>query len=110
LIQRLELRGVGMSQMMEVKRIRNDAFQTLACITLDQTRENDLVTEFSAIRASQRPQTDLKGIRAEADGRELGDEVILACLIQRLELRGVGMSQMMEVKNVWPSRPPCRSQ
>jgi hypothetical protein len=32
---------------------------------LDQTRENDLVTEFSAIRASQRPQTDLKGIRAE---------------------------------------------
>ncbi|KAJ5474854.1 hypothetical protein N7475_004420 [Penicillium sp. IBT 31633x] len=33
--------------------------------SLDQTRENDLVTEFSAIRASQRPQTDLKGIRAE---------------------------------------------
>ncbi|KGO67908.1 PAK-box/P21-Rho-binding [Penicillium italicum] len=32
---------------------------------LDQTRENDLVTEFSVIRASQRPQTDLKGIRAE---------------------------------------------
>ncbi|KAJ5363290.1 hypothetical protein N7541_004134 [Penicillium brevicompactum] len=32
---------------------------------LDQTRENDLVTEFSAIRASQRPQTGLKGIRAE---------------------------------------------
>ncbi|KAJ5790297.1 uncharacterized protein N7518_007308 [Penicillium psychrosexuale] len=33
--------------------------------SLDQTRENDLVTEFSAIRASQRPQPDLKGIRAE---------------------------------------------
>ncbi|KAF9883526.1 hypothetical protein FE257_003401 [Aspergillus nanangensis] len=32
---------------------------------LDQTRENDLVTEFSAIRASQRPVTGLKGIRAE---------------------------------------------
>lgn len=32
--------------------------------SLDQTRENDLVTEFSAIRASQRPETDLKGIRA----------------------------------------------
>ncbi|MBZ6376722.1 MAG: hypothetical protein LBE67_17575 [Kocuria palustris] len=35
-----------------------------------------------------------------SDGRELGDEVILACLIQRLELRGVGMSQMMEVKRI----------
>ncbi|KAJ5584058.1 uncharacterized protein N7459_003858 [Penicillium hispanicum] len=33
--------------------------------SLDQTRENDLVTEFSAIRASQRPETGLKGIRAE---------------------------------------------
>ncbi|KAJ5179602.1 hypothetical protein N7492_002812 [Penicillium capsulatum] len=32
--------------------------------SLDQTRENDLVTEFSAIRASQRPETGLKGIRA----------------------------------------------
>ncbi|KAJ5541948.1 hypothetical protein N7535_004367 [Penicillium sp. DV-2018c] len=33
--------------------------------SLNQTRENDLVTEFSAIRAAQRAQTDLKGIRAE---------------------------------------------
>ncbi|XHG00438.1 hypothetical protein AWENTII_003889 [Aspergillus wentii] len=33
--------------------------------SLDRTRENDLVTEFSAIRASQRPVTGLKGIRAE---------------------------------------------
>ncbi|PLB34707.1 uncharacterized protein BDW47DRAFT_128834 [Aspergillus candidus] len=32
---------------------------------LEDTRQNDLVTEFSAIRASQRPVTDLKGIRAE---------------------------------------------
>ncbi|KAJ5080987.1 hypothetical protein N7456_013697 [Penicillium angulare] len=32
--------------------------------SLDQTRENDLVTEFSVIRASQRPETGLKGIRA----------------------------------------------
>ncbi|KAE8382112.1 hypothetical protein BDV26DRAFT_254392 [Aspergillus bertholletiae] len=32
---------------------------------MDRTRENDLVTEFSAIRASQRPVTGLKGIRAE---------------------------------------------
>lgn len=32
---------------------------------LDTTRENDLVTEFSAIRASQRAGTELKGIRAE---------------------------------------------
>ncbi|KAI9037357.1 uncharacterized protein KD926_000564 [Aspergillus affinis] len=33
--------------------------------TLDKAGENDLVTEFSAIRASQRPVTGLKGIRAE---------------------------------------------
>ncbi|KAF7592618.1 hypothetical protein BBP40_012707 [Aspergillus hancockii] len=32
---------------------------------MDRVRENDLVTEFSAIRASQRPVTVLKGIRAE---------------------------------------------
>lgn len=33
--------------------------------SLEQTRQNDLITEFSVIRASQRAQTDLKGIRAE---------------------------------------------
>lgn len=33
--------------------------------SLDQTRENDLVTEFSVIRASQRPEAVLKGIRAD---------------------------------------------
>ncbi|CEJ54778.1 hypothetical protein PMG11_01072 [Penicillium brasilianum] len=33
--------------------------------SLDQTRENDLVTEFSVIRASQRPEAGLKGIRAD---------------------------------------------
>ncbi|KAF7717831.1 Uncharacterized protein PECH_000079 [Penicillium ucsense] len=32
---------------------------------LDQARENDLVTEFSVIRASQRPEAGLKGIRAQ---------------------------------------------
>ncbi|KAL4790033.1 hypothetical protein BDV19DRAFT_350976 [Aspergillus venezuelensis] len=32
---------------------------------LGRTRENDLVTEFSAIRASQKPVTNLKGIRAD---------------------------------------------
>ncbi|KAL4917935.1 hypothetical protein BDW62DRAFT_73101 [Aspergillus aurantiobrunneus] len=32
---------------------------------LGKTRETDLVTEFSAIRASQKPVTNLKGIRAE---------------------------------------------
>ena len=32
---------------------------------MDRAPENDLVTEFSAIRASQRPVTGLKGIRAE---------------------------------------------
>ncbi|KAJ5888918.1 hypothetical protein N7495_008959 [Penicillium taxi] len=33
--------------------------------SLNQARETDLVTEFSVIRASQRPATDLKGIRAD---------------------------------------------
>lgn len=33
--------------------------------SIDQTRENDLVTEFSVIRASQRPEAVLKGIRAD---------------------------------------------
>lgn len=33
--------------------------------SLEQTRENDLVTEFSVIRASQRPEAVLKGIRAD---------------------------------------------
>ncbi|KAE8148232.1 hypothetical protein BDV25DRAFT_20761 [Aspergillus avenaceus] len=32
---------------------------------IEKARENDLVTEFSAIRASQRPVTGLKGIHAE---------------------------------------------
>ncbi|KAL5334555.1 hypothetical protein BJX70DRAFT_377873 [Aspergillus crustosus] len=32
---------------------------------LGRTRENDLVTEFSVIRASQKPVSNLKGIRAE---------------------------------------------
>lgn len=32
---------------------------------LDNASNNELVTEFSAIRASQRPDTELKGIRAE---------------------------------------------
>ncbi|KAE8349797.1 hypothetical protein BDV28DRAFT_140446 [Aspergillus coremiiformis] len=32
---------------------------------MDKARGNDLVTEFSAIRASQRPVTGLKGIRAD---------------------------------------------
>ncbi|KKK18097.1 hypothetical protein P175DRAFT_0526277 [Aspergillus ochraceoroseus IBT 24754] len=32
---------------------------------LDQTQQNDLVTEFSAIRASQKPVANLKGIRAD---------------------------------------------
>lgn len=32
---------------------------------LDKARENDIVTEFSAIRASQKPMTGLKGIRAD---------------------------------------------
>ena len=35
-----------------------------------------------------------------SDGGELSNEVILACLIQRLELRGIGMSQVVEVERV----------
>jgi hypothetical protein len=35
-----------------------------------------------------------------SDSRELSDEIVLACLIQSLELRGVGMSQVMEVKRI----------
>ena len=33
--------------------------------SIERARQNDLVTEFSAIRASQKPITSLKGIRAE---------------------------------------------
>lgn len=32
------------------------------------------------------------------NGRELGDKIILTGLIQRLELRRVGMSQVVEVE------------
>lgn len=35
-----------------------------------------------------------------SDGRELGDEIVLASLIQSLELRGVGMSQVVEVERI----------
>ena len=35
-----------------------------------------------------------------SDGRELGDQIILAGLVQRLELRGVGMSQVVEIKRI----------
>ncbi|KAL4805999.1 hypothetical protein BDV18DRAFT_15793 [Aspergillus unguis] len=43
--------------------------------SLGKTRENDLVTEFSAIRASQKPVSNLKGIRAEdIHGRSLSSE------------------------------------
>ncbi|KAL4890422.1 hypothetical protein BDV59DRAFT_93608 [Aspergillus ambiguus] len=47
---------------------------------LDRTRQTDLVTEFSAIRASQRPITGLKGIRAEdLHFRDFSDEDLTSC-------------------------------
>lgn len=44
-------------------------------------------------------KTGLGSLRC-SDGRELRDEIVFACLIQSLELRGVGMSQVMEVKRI----------
>ncbi|KAG2412681.1 hypothetical protein HFD88_010238 [Aspergillus terreus] len=47
---------------------------------LDRTRQTDLVTEFSAIRASQRPVTGLKGIRAEdLHFRDFSSEDLTGC-------------------------------
>ncbi|KAB8254034.1 hypothetical protein BDV32DRAFT_22000 [Aspergillus pseudonomiae] len=48
---------------------------------MDRARENDLVTEFSAIRASQRPITGLKGIRAEdLHFRDFSSENLANCV------------------------------
>ncbi|RDW61902.1 uncharacterized protein DSM5745_10574 [Aspergillus mulundensis] len=48
---------------------------------LGKTRENELVTEFSAIRASQKPVTNLKGIRAEdIQMRSLSTEDFCHCV------------------------------
>ncbi|CAI7642571.1 unnamed protein product [Penicillium glandicola] len=64
---------------------------------LDQTRENDLVTEFSAIRASQRPQTDLKGIRAEdIHFRNFSCD----------DLRSLGTATTVDVPSVSPPASP----
>ncbi|KAK4867244.1 hypothetical protein LT330_000754 [Penicillium expansum] len=64
---------------------------------LDQTRENDLVTEFSAIRASQRPQTDLKGIRAEdIHFRNFSSD----------DLRSFGTATTVDVPSVSPPTSP----
>ncbi|KAL4985642.1 hypothetical protein BDW68DRAFT_164614 [Aspergillus falconensis] len=50
---------------------------------LGKTRENELVTEFSAIRASQKPVANLKGIRAEdIQMRSLSAEDLSHCLPQ----------------------------
>ncbi|KAJ5963284.1 uncharacterized protein N7479_003160 [Penicillium vulpinum] len=65
--------------------------------SLDQTRENDLVTEFSAIRASQRPQTDLKGIRAED---------IHFCNFSSDDLRSLGTATTVDVPSVSPPASP----
>ncbi|CAG8894825.1 unnamed protein product [Penicillium egyptiacum] len=65
--------------------------------SLDQTRENDLVTEFSAIRASQRPQTDLKGIRAEdIHFRNFSSD----------DLRSLGTATTVDVPSVSPPASP----
>ncbi|PYI10068.1 hypothetical protein BO78DRAFT_306846 [Aspergillus sclerotiicarbonarius CBS 121057] len=48
--------------------------------SLERARETDLVTEFSAIRASQRPVTNLKGIRAEdLHFRDFSSEDLTQC-------------------------------
>lgn len=44
-------------------------------------------------------ETGLGPLRC-SDGRELSDEIVLACLVQSLELRGVGMSQVVEVERI----------
>ncbi|KAL4760279.1 uncharacterized protein BDW70DRAFT_168976 [Aspergillus foveolatus] len=50
---------------------------------LGKTRENELVTEFSAIRASQKPVANLKGIRAEdIQMRSPSTEDLSQCLPQ----------------------------
>ncbi|CEL04305.1 hypothetical protein ASPCAL05435 [Aspergillus calidoustus] len=50
---------------------------------LDKTRQTDLVTEFSAIRASQKPVANLKGIRAEdIHMRSLSAEDLSHCLAE----------------------------
>ncbi|KAJ5373633.1 PAK-box/P21-Rho-binding [Penicillium concentricum] len=65
--------------------------------SLDQTRENDLVTEFSAIRASQRPQTGLKGIRAEdIHFRNFSSD----------DLRALGTATTVDVPSVSPPASP----
>ncbi|OQE36128.1 hypothetical protein PENCOP_c012G07641 [Penicillium coprophilum] len=65
--------------------------------SLDQTRENDLVTEFSAIRAAQRPQTDLKGIRAEdIHFRNFSSD----------DLRSLGTATTVDVPSVSPPASP----
>ncbi|KAL4974317.1 hypothetical protein BDW66DRAFT_140203 [Aspergillus desertorum] len=51
---------------------------------LGKTRENELVTEFSAIRASQKPVANLKGIRAEdIQMRSISAENTSHCLPQQ---------------------------
>jgi hypothetical protein len=54
---------------------------------LDKTRQTDLVTEFSAIRASQKPVANLKGIRAEdIHMRSLSAEDLSHCLAESDDL------------------------
>lgn len=64
---------------------------------LNETRENDLVTEFSVIRASQRPQPDLKGIRAEdINFRNFSSD----------DLGGFGTATTVDVPSVSPPASP----
>ncbi|KAL4942867.1 hypothetical protein BDV06DRAFT_191304 [Aspergillus oleicola] len=56
---------------------------------LGRTRENDLVTEFSAIRASQKPVTNLKGIRADdIHVRSLSVEDLTHCVTKQQDNSG----------------------
>ncbi|KAL4902433.1 hypothetical protein BDW74DRAFT_186921 [Aspergillus multicolor] len=63
---------------------------------LGKTRENELVTEFSAIRASQKPVTNLKGIRAEdIQMRSLSTEDLCHCVPED------------SIEGPLPISPPC---
>ncbi|KAL3458010.1 hypothetical protein BJX64DRAFT_267490 [Aspergillus heterothallicus] len=54
---------------------------------LDKARQTDLVTEFSAIRASQKPVANLKGIRAEdIQMRSLSTEDLPHCIAESDDL------------------------
>ncbi|KAH8434691.1 uncharacterized protein LDX57_012331 [Aspergillus melleus] len=78
--------------------------------TLDKARETDLVTEFSAIRASQRPVTGLKGIRAEdLHFRDFSSEDLTNCGTAIAEDRPDPVSPPISPGATSPSSASARS-